>query len=269
DDGATRVVRSARDLALERFLVRATERPEARRPGSLDPGVFAPDRLERLRAFRLDPRQLERLAHDVGQLVDRELDLAQVLARRVPRAAGVAARARLAVPADRRADVARPLPDAARVPRAVPEARDVDPGDGDRDELLAATADEFAAREMLLQIFLDPPADNVLEAATVAFDALDHNCVPANSPARGRTIGPPRSVWRPGRDRASWALPPPRPGRGEGVRSGAARSAARSRSELVPARRRSAGEPSMSIWATAARRAAGRRRQPPTIPPTQ
>src|SRR5690606_10574733 len=79
-----------------------------------------------------------------------------------------------AAPADGRADVARPLPDAASVPGPVAEAGDVDPRDGDRDELLAPAADQLAAGEVVLQVLLDPPADDVLEAATVAFDAFDH-----------------------------------------------------------------------------------------------
>src|SRR5690606_17433050 len=237
DDRATRVVRAARELSLQRFLVRATEGSEAGWPGAFDPCVAAPDRLERLGALRSDPRQHQRLAHDVGQLVDRDLALAQVFSRLVAGAAR-ASGTRMAAPADRRADIARPLPDAARVPGPVAEAGDVDPRDGDRDELLAPAADQLAAGEVVLQVLLDPPADDVLEAATVAFDAFDHASVLLCHRRavgrrgrlhcrRGRVPGArpaPVSAALPAA--AAGALPAPRPRRGEGVRSGSARSAA-------------------------------------------
>src|SRR5690606_32615593 len=149
-----------------------------------------------------------------------------------------AAGARLPWPAERRAGLARALPIAARVAGSIAEAGDVDPRHRDRHELLAPAADQLAAGEVVLQVLLDPPADDVLEATTVAFDAFDHAYVLLCHRRavgrrgrlhcrRGRVPGArPAPVSSALPAAAAGALPAPRPRRGEGVRSGSARSAA-------------------------------------------
>src|SRR5205814_524590 len=85
------------------------------------------------------------LAHDLGQLFERQLDLQRVLARliaRLARAVGVRVTLAQAV-----ADVAGPLPDAAPVLAAEAEARPVDLRQRDRDQILPLAPDQLALRD--------------------------------------------------------------------------------------------------------------------------
>src|SRR5690606_3736607 len=153
DDHRTqRAVRPGGDLPAQRLLVRPLERAQAFRPGALDPAVAVARDGQRLRALRLDARELQLLAHQLGQLLDRELDLADVVAGRVAR---LALAARVAVRPQRRAQLALALPDAAHVPAAEAEVRELDLRQRDRDQLLAAPPDQLAPGEVPLEVLLD------------------------------------------------------------------------------------------------------------------
>src|ERR1700704_2232899 len=109
--------------------------PQRLGAGRADPRVLVLPRDDLLGALGLDPRQLELLAHDLGELLQRDLDVEQVIAGSLP---GLAlARPGLAVSPERIADVALALPGPARLLVAVLEVRDVDRRDRDRDPVLA------------------------------------------------------------------------------------------------------------------------------------
>ena len=83
-----------------------------------------------------------------------------------PPAAAVA----LARLADGIADVAVPLADAPGAVLAEPEPRHVELRHGNADEIATLAADHLAVGDVLPQILANPPADDLLEAACVAFD---------------------------------------------------------------------------------------------------
>src|SRR5690606_28178833 len=185
DDRAHGAVRARGDLPAQRLLVRALERAQALRPGALDPAVAVARDGQRLCALWLDARQLELLAHQLGQLLDGELDLADVVPRRV---AGLARAVRVAVRAQRRARLALALADAAQVTAAVAEVRQLDLRQRDRDQLLAPPPDQLASGEMPLEVLLDLAADDVLEPPAIALDTPDHTAsttapAPSSTPA--------------------------------------------------------------------------------------
>src|SRR6185295_7918812 len=84
------------------------------------------------------------------------------------------------------------------------ELGNADLGEGNGDVVLAATADELAARDVLLELFLDPPADDLLETVVVLLDPEDHADPPSD---RNAPAGLPATVR-------------PRPGRGMNSTSG-------------------------------------------------
>ena len=143
--------------------------PERLRARPPDADVLVLLRDDPLLALRLDARQLQLLAHDLGQLFQRQLDLQRVLARliaRLARAVGVRVTLAQAV-----ADVAGPLPDAAPVLAAEAEARPVDLRQRDRDQILPLAPDQLALRDVLPQVLFDLPADDVAEAAVIRIDS--------------------------------------------------------------------------------------------------
>src|SRR4029077_8741208 len=99
-----------------------------------------------LLALGLDVGQLQLLAEDLRQLLERQLDLQRVLALLVARLARPVL-ARLAL-AQRVADLALPLPYAALVLAAEAEARHVDLRQRDRHHVLALAPDQLALRDV-------------------------------------------------------------------------------------------------------------------------
>src|SRR5262249_22181650 len=124
DSRVQRVVFAHGDLPLQRLLERALEVAERFGAGAVDPGGAGLLRRDRLLAARLDVRELELLAEDLGELAELDVDLEDVLARLV--AGLLAAVLRLTVLAERLADVALALADAALLLRAVLEPRELD-----------------------------------------------------------------------------------------------------------------------------------------------
>jgi hypothetical protein len=112
---------------------------------------------------RRDARQLQLLAEDRSQLVQRDLDLQHVLARQ---------EARLA--AERRAEVPLALADPSHLARAEAEAGDLDLRQRDRDEVPPLAADELALRHVLPEVLLDRAAHDLLEPLHVAVDLPEH-----------------------------------------------------------------------------------------------
>ena len=80
DDGLVRRVRAHRDLALERLAVRAPEVAERLGADAADAGVAILRVDDLALALVLDVGQLELLAEDRGELVERDVDLEHVLA---------------------------------------------------------------------------------------------------------------------------------------------------------------------------------------------
>src|SRR5262249_12512741 len=158
DDRVVRVVGAAGDLALQRLAERALEVPQALRPHARDRRELAADRAQDARAARRDVRQLELLAEDLRELLERDVDLEHVLALLL---AGLAV-LRLAV--ERLAVVALALADAAALVLAEAELRQLDLRQRDRHVALALLADQLAGRDVLLQVLLDAPAHDVAEA---------------------------------------------------------------------------------------------------------
>jgi hypothetical protein len=129
------------------------------------PHVRVLDLLDRHRPAppRRDARQLQLLAQDGGQLVERDLDLQDVLARQ---------QARLA--AEARARIALALPHAAQLAGAEAEARDLDLGQRDRHQVAALAADQLALGHVLPEVLLDRAAHDLLEPLHVAVDLPQH-----------------------------------------------------------------------------------------------
>src|SRR5262249_26897850 len=139
----------------------ALEVPQRLGPGGVHAGVLHLRRGQVLLALALDPRQRELFAEDVGELVQRQVHFERVLAFALPGPA-------LAVAFDRAgrehgAGRAVSLPDAALLLVAVPEVRDVDRRDRDGDQVLPLLPDHLALLDVLAQVLLDPPADDLAE----------------------------------------------------------------------------------------------------------
>src|SRR6185295_5633128 len=105
------------------LLEGAAEVTQRLRAGGADPGVAILVRDDLRGALGLDARQLQLLAHDLGQLLQADLDVEQVLARTI---AGLALARLLLTLAQRIARLPVALPDAALLLVAVLEVRDVD-----------------------------------------------------------------------------------------------------------------------------------------------
>ena len=105
----------------------------------MDAGVLVRGGLRRPIAARLDPRELELLAEDLGELLERDLDLEGMLAGLI---AGLALTGALLV--DRRAFLAIALSDAAGLLLAVAEARQIDVRQRNRDDAIALLAEHLA-----------------------------------------------------------------------------------------------------------------------------
>src|SRR5262249_7502454 len=141
DDRVLRVVRAHRDLSAQRLAIRPAEVTQRLRAGRADARVLVLPRDDLLGALGLDARQLELLAHDLGELLQRDLDVEQVIARAVARLLALP-RLLLALP-ERIADLAVALADAALLLVAVLEVRDLDLRDRDRDRVLALLRDHL------------------------------------------------------------------------------------------------------------------------------
>src|SRR5262249_28630689 len=147
DDRTLRIVLAGHDLAAQRLPEGALEVAQRLRAGPADADVLVLLRDDALLALRLDARELQLLAHDLGQLLQPQRDLQRVLARlvaRLARAVGV----RIAL-AQAVADVARPLPDSAPVLAAEPKARPVDLRQRDRHQILPLPPDQLSLRDVL------------------------------------------------------------------------------------------------------------------------
>ena len=200
-------------------------------PGPPDADVFVLLRDDPLLALGLDARELQLLAHDLRQLLQRQLDLQRVFARLIAglaRPVGV----RIAL-AQAVAHVALPLPHAAAILAAEPEARPVDLRQRDRDQVLALPPDQLALRDVLAQVLLDLPAHDVAEAAMVRVYPKSHLRSPSRRP--GRRTFPSWDRRDPAAVPSPWP-PPPAPARR--ARASAPPSAARwrSRPSTSPAR---------------------------------
>src|SRR5262249_61065344 len=126
------------------------------------------------RAARLDTREGQLPAEDVGHLPQGQSDLEDVAARLV-----AGALPRLALPRpERLPDLSRARADAARplVPEA--ELRDVDRRQGDADQVAALLADHLAPADVFRQVALHLAAYDPPEALVIVFDSLSHGCPP-------------------------------------------------------------------------------------------
>ncbi len=186
DDRVLRVVRAHRDLAAQRLAIGPAEVAQRLRAGRANAGVLVLVRDDLLGALRLDPRQLELLAHDLGELLQRDLDVEQVIARAVAGFVTLARPIAVFALADRIADLAIALPDAALLLVAVLEVRDVDRRNRDRDRVLALLAEHLALRDVLAKVLFDLAADDLAEAAVIEIDLLRHQR------PRFRSVIPPR-----------------------------------------------------------------------------
>ncbi len=142
DDRQLGRVRARRDRALQRLAVRTAKVPERLGPDAPQAGVaiLLVDQLAL--ALVLDVGQLELLAEDRGELVERHVDFDDVLPRALARLLAAVALALFA--ADRVARLAVALPRAALLFVAVAKMRNVDLRNRDRDEVLALSPDELA-----------------------------------------------------------------------------------------------------------------------------
>ncbi len=126
-------------------------------------------------ALGLDARQLQLLAQDCGQLFERDST-----SSRWPPPGSLPAGPWpfLGSPplADRLALFAVALPDAAGAVVAEAEVRHVELRHRNADQIAALAADHLAVRDVLAQILADPAADDLAEAALIAFDFHDHRC---------------------------------------------------------------------------------------------
>src|SRR5579883_177997 len=174
DHGIARRVRAGGDLALERLPVRALE--VAQRLGTDAPDARVPIlRVDDLAlALVLDVRQLELLAEDGRELVERHVDLEDVLAGSRAGLVALAGVLTVLIAADGIAGVAVSLSGAAALPVSEREVRDVDLRNGDRDEVLALAADELPLRDVLSQVLADLAAHDRSETGVVLIDLERH-----------------------------------------------------------------------------------------------
>src|SRR4030095_12641319 len=112
----------------------------------------------------LDAGELQLLAQDLRELVEVDLRLQDVLA------GGRAGRSLHGI-----AGLTFALADASRLLRPEPEPGDLDLGEGDGYEVLPLLADELALGQVLAELLLDDPADDLLEALNVAFDRSEEH----------------------------------------------------------------------------------------------
>jgi hypothetical protein len=141
-------------------------------PGAPDADVAVLLGDEPLLALGLDARQLQLLAQDLGQLVERQLDFQRVLAL-------VGARlARSLLPrlplADGIAHLPRPLPGSPLPLAAEAKARNVDLRQRNGDQILALAPDQLAVGDVLAQVLLDLAAHDVAEPPVVGIDPQGH-----------------------------------------------------------------------------------------------
>ncbi len=169
NDRVVGVVLAGGDLAAQRLVVGALEVAQRVGASAADAAVLILLADEVLLALGLNVGQLELLAEDRGELVERDIDLQRMLAGL---GAGLAlAGLRLAL-ADRVAHIAVALAHAAALLGAVAELRDVDLRHGDAHEALALAPDHLAVRHILAQIFFDLTAHDLPKAAEVAVHAF-------------------------------------------------------------------------------------------------
>ncbi len=124
-------------------------------------------------AFGLDPRQFQLVAHDLGQLFQRNFDL-QDMAAGI--AAGLAA-CRLhpgVARADRVALFAVALTDAARAVLAVAKVRHVELRDGNADQIAPLAADHLAVGHVFPQVLANFAPYDLLETRLVSVDFDKH-----------------------------------------------------------------------------------------------
>src|SRR5262249_44745035 len=130
DHGLVRRVRSHCDLALQRLAISATEVTERLGANAPHAGVAVLRVDDLALALVLDVRELQLLAEDGRELVERDVDLEGVFACALPGLLSLAALFAL-LSADRIAGIAVTLTRAALLLVAEAEARDVDLRDGD------------------------------------------------------------------------------------------------------------------------------------------
>src|SRR5262249_36292945 len=141
------VVDAGGNLAFESALERALEVAQRLRAGLADAGVLVLGGDDVLLAARLDARQLQLFAEDLGDLLHREFDFEDVAARLIA-GAGIVAFGR----GERLSRIALALADAPRALLSVAELRDVDLRQGNRHQVSALLADHFAAADILAEI---------------------------------------------------------------------------------------------------------------------
>src|SRR5271157_642317 len=171
DQGIARVVLARGDLALECLLVGALEVAQAFRAGLADAGVLVLLFHDVGAALGHDPGQRELLTQDLGKVVHGELDLEDMMPRCL---GGPMPRLAVAGSPDRGPHVAGPLPHAAAVLGPVAELGDLDLRQRDRHEFAARLADQLAVGDVLAQVRLDLPADDLLEPIGISIDFSHH-----------------------------------------------------------------------------------------------
>jgi len=146
--------------------------------------------------FRLDVGELELLAHDFGEFLERDIHFEQVATRRIAGSARLVSFYR----AHRLAYFTLTLSYSTQFARFVAKAGDIDLANGNTYYVLALAAQKLTGPHVLPQLFLDYPANDLSEASKVSIDALYHVCslrvlrIPSREDARdevehvGRTL---------------------------------------------------------------------------------
>src|SRR5262249_9577706 len=122
-----------------------------------------------------DPRKGQLLAEDLGELLQGQLDLEDVPAGLV---AGVLVAFPVLRGSERLAGLALAHPDPAGPLAAVAELRQVDLRKRDRHQVVPLLADHLPAADVLGEVALDLPADQLAEPLQVLFDLLSHGDKP-------------------------------------------------------------------------------------------
>ena len=168
-----RIVGAGRDLPFQRFLVRPLEVAQRFGTDLRNLRVMIAFGLEPGAAFGLDARQFEFFGEDLREFLHREIDFEDVRAWGI---AGLAVAVFVDVAgSERRAGFAFALADAAGVAAAEAEVGHFDLRDRNADEVLSLLADQFALRDVLLQVLLDLAADDLPEPQIILFDVENHD----------------------------------------------------------------------------------------------
>ncbi len=171
NDWSIWIVGAGCDLATKRLAEGPLEAAKRVRALMSNRRVLLRLALQSFVAARFDLRQLKLLAHDLSELLKREIDFELVLSALISRLTFALALLWLALP-DGITRFAVPLSKAALFLVSETETRNLDLRQRDSDSVLPFTADHLAVGHVLLEVVLDLPFYDVSKTSMIAPDII-------------------------------------------------------------------------------------------------